>query len=292
MRQIINTCVTLGLTLLLAGFTSHLSAQPMLWKAEVPNQTLYLMGTVHLGSPETSTMSKPVLNALNQADALIVEAKLDEPITFPNSNSQPTTRSTLSPDEINQLESIASVTKLSAKQLLSLPPWQVALTLQQWQFASLGFEAEYGVEAQLMAWAEVNNLSTLGLESLQFQIDLIAKQPDNGLDMLKQTINEWANSQASIRCLIDSWQAGDDNNLDAILQAEAFNEHFYHAFIYERNRNWASTLAEDARYKEGIFFVAVGALHLVGDDSVIELLSKRGYTIERLTLPGEADCSM
>ncbi len=110
--------------------------------------------------------------------------------------------------------------------------------------------------------------------------------------MLNQTIREWSHSETSIRCLLESWYQGDRDNLEAILEAEAFNDEFYHAFIYQRNEDWVKTLSQSKRYQSGTYFVAVGALHVVGKHSVIALLEKQGYTITLLSTPNTANCAI
>jgi uncharacterized protein YbaP (TraB family) len=51
--------------------------------------------------------------------------------------------------------------------------------------------------------------------------------------------------------------------------------------LLARNRSWIPAL--EKAHAAGGAFVAVGALHLVGEGSVVELLRARGFTVERAT---------
>ncbi|MGR5305024.1 TraB/GumN family protein [Vibrio mediterranei] len=275
--------------LLLVSFFSH--AEPLLWQADKGEQRLYLMGTIHVGDTELDPFSREVTEALDSSNSLIVETRLNEKVRFPQ-EPQPSAKQVLDEEYLATLSTILKQTSLVPATILSLPPWQAALTLQQLQFQSLNYQPQFGIDMQFVHWANTHQLPIKGLESLQFQIDLLANQPDDGLDMLKQTIQEWPNGEASIQCLVESWRMGDINNLEEVLQAEAYNNDFYHSFIYERNEKWVKILSQSQEYRTGTYFVAVGALHLVGKHSVVELLREQGYAINLLSTPNKANCSI
>ncbi|MGX9518248.1 TraB/GumN family protein [Vibrio mediterranei] len=275
--------------LLLISFFSH--AEPLLWQADKGEQRLYLMGTIHVGDTKLDPFSRKVTEALDSSDSLVVETRLNEKVRFPQ-EPQPSTKQMLDEEHLATLVKILKQTSLAPTKILNLPPWQAALTLQQLQFQSLNYQPQFGIDMQFVQWANTHQLPIKGLESLQFQIDLLANQPDDGLDMLKQTIQEWPNSEASIQCLVESWRMGDKKNLEEVLQAEAYNDDFYHAFIYERNEKWVEILSQSQEYKAGTYFVAVGALHLVGKHSVVEQLGEQGYAINLLSTPNKANCSI
>jgi uncharacterized protein YbaP (TraB family) len=82
--------------------------------------------------------------------------------------------------------------------------------------------------------------------------------------------------------MVTAWRAGELETLSAELLDE-FDEFpgLYETLVTKRNTAWVPQLERmltDGRR----YLVVVGALHLVGPDSVIELLEKRGHAIERL----------
>ena len=54
----------------------------------------------------------------------------------------------------------------------------------------------------------------------------------------------------------------------------------YERLVVDRNRQWTSRLIDLADSGDDIL-VVVGALHLVGRDSVIKMLRSRGHSVER-----------
>lgn len=278
-------------TLLISLLSFSLSAEPLLFKAQKGSQTLYLFGTVHVGSRSQKAISEPVELAIKQSDALVLEAELGGSIDFPSLVEHPV-KDVLTNDELAKLNEITSESQLNIDMLKSLPSWQAALVLQQHVFTALDFHAEFGVEHQLSRWALTHALPVKGLESLQFQIDLLADQPQGGKQMLLQTIEEWPHTENNIQCLIKSWSHGDIANLEAMLQIDSDNNDFYQKFLIDRNLKWVRSLATSTEYQKGTFFIAVGALHLVGQESMVVLLKQQGFSIEQISQSESAGCSM
>lgn len=278
-------------TLLISLLSFGLSAEPLLFKAQKGSQILYLFGTVHVGSRSQQAINQPVEMAIKQSDALILEAELGGNIDFPSLVEHPV-RDVLTNDELAQLNEIALESQLNIDMLKSLPSWQASLVLQQHVFTALDFHAEFGVEHQLSSWAQTHALPVKGLESLQFQIDLLANQPQGGKQMLLQTIEEWPYTENNIQCLIKSWSHGDVANLEAMLHIDSDNDDFYQQFLIDRNKNWVRSLVTSSEYQKGTYFIAVGALHLVGQESVVALLKQQGFTIEQISHSKSAHCSM
>jgi len=82
--------------------------------------------------------------------------------------------------------------------------------------------------------------------------------------------------------LIAAWRMGDIAYLEENLLADIANyPELYESIVADRNRNWANTidklLGDDEDY-----LVIVGALHLIGEDGVPQLLESRGYTVNQL----------
>ncbi|MGR5284729.1 TraB/GumN family protein [Vibrio maritimus] len=278
-------------TLLISLLSFGLSAEPLLFKAQKGSQILYLFGTVHVGSRSQQAINQPVEMAIKQSDALILEAELGGNIDFPSLVEHPV-RDVLTNDELAQLNEIALESQLNIDMLKSLPSWQAALVLQQHVFTALDLHAEFGVEHQLNTWAQRHALPVKGLESLQFQIDLLADQPQGGKQMLLQTIQEWPYTENNIQCLIKSWSSGDVANLETMLKIDSDNDDFYQRFLIDRNRKWVQSLLTSSEYQSGTFFIAVGALHLVGQESLVVLLKQQGYSIEQLSHSKSAHCGM
>jgi uncharacterized protein YbaP (TraB family) len=97
-----------------------------------------------------------------------------------------------------------------------------------------------------------------------------------------QTLAEGANIREIMDRLILAWRTGDIAYLEDKLLADIANyPELYQTIVVDRNRNWTNTidklLGEDEDY-----LVIVGALHLIGEDGVPELLRSRGFRVSQM----------
>ena len=158
----------------------------------------------------------------------------------------------------------------------------------------LGYASDQGGDMHLSNLADKQQVPVLPLESVQFQLDLIAGQKDGGKELLLSSIEEYDGGEKLVQCLIDSWKSGDGSSLEKASMSEQSSNEFNEAFLYDRNRDWAEKL-DPGRVlpnKSGQYTIVVGSLHLVGKDNLIELLEKRGFTIEPLGNTHKADCDI
>jgi len=84
--------------------------------------------------------------------------------------------------------------------------------------------------------------------------------------------------------LVAAWTAGDVDALDRIMIEGDLGgmPEVYEAVLVKRNADWVRKLDTLAKSESGIFFVAVGAGHLAGDDSVQNMLTQSGYEVVRI----------
>jgi uncharacterized protein YbaP (TraB family) len=162
-------------------------------------------------------------------------------------------------------------------------PWLVAITLLDQGMRKLGFESERGLEQYLVGNARRDGKQVVGLESLSSQVSLFAALPSSQQQaLLAQTVQELDGGLDSMNELADAWRAGRLDVLSGKLVGE-FDDFpgLYDTLVTNRNRAWTSALerylTDGHRY-----LVVVGALHLVGRDSVIDMLEKRGHHATRV----------
>jgi uncharacterized protein YbaP (TraB family) len=81
--------------------------------------------------------------------------------------------------------------------------------------------------------------------------------------------------------LLSAWRTGDTDELETLLSSEfeRFPE-LYKPLTEDRNRVWVDKLV-DMLDDDDDYLVVVGALHLVGRNSVVDLLRARGYDVEQ-----------
>jgi hypothetical protein len=167
--------------------------------------------------------------------------------------------------------------------LASFEPWFLAVTLLDQGMRKLGFQSERGLEQYVLARAQRTQKDIVGLETLEFQIGIFDSLPsDSQQAMLEQTLGELDEAETVLSEMVAAWRNGELEDLSAEL-LDDFDEFpgLYETLVTKRNNAWVPALermlADGRRH-----LVVVGALHLVGDDSVIELLDERGHDVQRL----------
>ncbi len=152
-------------------------------------------------------------------------------------------------------------------------PWFVATSLLQVELAKRGYTPEFGIEQVLAARAAGDHKPIQGLETAAQQFGMLAGMP---LPMQKRflmmTLDESAQLDQQVDQLVGAWRNGDTAKLASLL-SEEFDEFpdLYRTLTVDRNRAWMARLTDLLDDRDD-YLVVVGALHLVGDGSVVSLL--------------------
>ncbi|MCA0935695.1 TraB/GumN family protein [Vibrio alginolyticus] len=274
-------------------FTSFASyAEPQHWLVKKGATEYMIIGSVHVGDKSMYPLPEAITEHLKQSSGLIIEADVrsTDGLTYPPVSTR--TKDVLNNTDRQHLIEIAKSTGIPEAMLLNAPPWKAALTIQLALVNKLGYVSAEGVDMHLIKLADRNNVPVISLESVQFQIDLITGQPDDGKEMLLSSIKEYDAGEELVECLIESWQSGDGSMLEEASLTDEATEEFNEAFLYRRNRDWAEKLDSGIilPQKQGRYTIVVGSLHLVGKDNLIDLLAERGFDITPLGNTRKAKC--
>lgn len=266
-------------------------AHPPLWRVDGHKNTVYLLASVHVLRPSDEALPASVMQAYSKAGAIYMEVDLDnvDPAEAQEFTLQrgmlpesETLRDVLGADRYARAHAQALKLGIDLDMLAQLEPWLAALTIAQAQFMKLGLDPEAGVEHQLMQHAAQDGKEIHGLETLADQLgaldSLSMKQQS---DFLVVSLDEAADLSTEADQLIGAWSRGDTDALAKTLLDEFkdFPE-LYRSLVVDRNRKWAdeiATLLDDQQS----YLIVVGALHLVGKDSVLELLRAHGHPSQR-----------
>lgn len=279
--------------LLTTFFFSQLStAEPLYWQASKGKLNLLLVGSVHVGDADMYPLPAAITTFLTHSDGIILEADIRNQNKVQYPHSQVLSQDVLSQHQQKELLGIANLLNLNGEQLLQTPPWASALAIQMKQIEYLGYKPQDGVDLWLLSQAINQGKPVLGLESLQFQIDLLTQQANGGQELLTNAIEQFDHSENAMHCLIKSWKSGDIAKLNEFSHLTEMSPEFEQAFIYQRNQDWANKLAsrEILPKKQGNYLVVVGTLHLIGRDSLVSLLRNKGFTVTQRSTSSNANC--
>ncbi|WP_261882706.1 TraB/GumN family protein [Vibrio pelagius] len=288
MRQILSFIV------LFCTACSTAIAEPLFWQAKKGQLEFIIFGSVHAGDESMYPLPNPINNALKRSNGLILEADLKQTGGLKYPSTTITTADVLDDTQQAQFKQITQSLNLPHQQMLLSPPWATALTIQMKQFEQLGYLPQFGVDAHVAALAQQLNKPLITLESLQFQIDLIAQGGEGGKELLLSSIEEFDETGEATRCLIDSWKAGDKKNLERLAELAAMSPELTAAFLTDRNHDWADKLSSNnwKLKQEATYLVVVGAMHLIGEQSLIDLLKARGFEVVQLSKSEQTQCEV
>ena len=191
-------------------------------------------------------------------------------------------RSILSAQEYKGYEAAMQKVGIPAAAFDRFKPWYVALTLTILPLQRDGYAVENGVEQQLTARAKALGKPHRALETIEFQIAMFDDLP---LELQRQFLVEAIAGQADLRKQLDQlvaeWGQGHTTRLGELMNEGGDDPRARSAIFTDRNRNWADWITQRLT-QPGSSFMAVGAGHLVGDDSVLDLLTKQGLQVTRL----------
>ncbi|MCC4785446.1 TraB/GumN family protein [Vibrio lentus] len=280
-------------TLFVLAFSAkQAAAEPLYWQAKKDDLTLTILGSVHVGDESMYPLPAQITDTLKQSDGLIVETDIrkTEGVVYPTTTV--TTGDVLNKEQKQLLASISKSLDMPTQQLLGSPPWATSLSIQMQQLKKLGYGSASGVDATLAYKATTQDVPVISLEPLQFQIDLMTKQKDDGKEWLVSSLEEFDQTDRVVHCLIESWKAGDVAKLEEFAKLSEMPSELEKAFLTDRNIDWANKLsANDWKLdSKGHYVLVVGTLHLIGEGNLLQLLEDKGFNVTKQSQSQQAQC--
>lgn len=270
----------------LLGLAANAALALPLWELTGTANRITLLGSIHILRETDYPLDPALADSLAAADVVIMELDLDD--LDPTESAGLIASLALDPDGRNLQELIggrswqratrdAQALGIDLAPLLPFEPWYAAVLVTQLRLAQLGFDPALGIEARMAGEARRAGKEIRGLETLAGQLGALDRLSAAAQrEFFQSTIEEAATFGTEADRLIRAWKAGDLRALDRELLAPVRRQpDVYRSLIVERNV--AFTAAILALADDGTdYLVIVGALHLVGADSVLRMLERRG----------------
>ena len=272
--------------------------RPLLWSAVAPGSSegsLYLLGSLHMGTPALLDLGPAVASAWADASELVVEvdiSRLDpnEVIEIIQQSgflpSGRTLRDFVSAETWAMLEAFAAERGLPVSLFEPLKPWRASTLVAVAQLRDSGLAASYGVDQQLIDRASRTDKPIVELESFRSQMEMF-----DGLDwkvqtlMLDEVLVKSDRAAEDAREMVERWRQGDEEALVRFffgsLEEHPEFEPLYEKVFFERNEAMSEAL--ESLTRDGKTRLAVvGAGHMVGPRGIPALLESRGFQVERV----------
>lgn len=268
----------------------RINGDPALWVLKDADTTIYLFGTVHVLRPDIDWFDGPVKTAFDASGELLLEmvepeGKVAQATVqrIAEDPDGPALTAKMTPTLRTKYVAAMARAKLPVAGFEKLEPWFVASLLGLLPLEQLGYDGTNGAEAVLSRTAKASGKRIGGLETFEQQLSFFDGLPEPvQIRFLESTIDEQADLSRSFADLIAKWSRGDADGLGAEITRQLRDiPDIGKVLLTDRNARWAAQL-DDRMDRPGAVFVAVGAGHLAGADSVQRMLAARGFTVTRL----------
>jgi len=274
--------------------TGSAHGEPAVWQiSQGDASTVWLLGSVHYLRDTDYPLPTIIDEIYTRADDLVMEIDLDDldPVDvqtrFMQAAMLPATQSlstVLDADVYADASRAAQTLGLELAALEPFEPWLAALTIMDLGMARNGFRADQGLEQHLLARARHDGKVVQGLETLADQISVFdGLSYSEQQSLLDQTLEEIDSPEREMDQLLDAWRSGRLDTLAGKL-SESFADFpgLYEALVVHRNERWISRI-ESLAAQPGNTLVIVGALHLVGENNVVEMLRARSLEVVQIS---------
>ncbi|GAA4767597.1 TraB/GumN family protein [Stakelama sediminis] len=266
-------------------------ADPALWVVKDKDTTIYLFGTIHVLKPGLSWFDEAVRKAFDASNTLVLEMKMPDQAAM----QALVTKLAVDPDGPPLTDKIPAgkdrTEYANAMTGLGLPPtafdrydpWFASISLTMLPMVKLGYRPDQGPETVLTAAAEKDGKQIVGLETAEQQFgyfDHLSQKAQ--IDMLMSTIEQMPELPGMMNRMVDYWAKGDPKDLAKELNEGMEDQpELTRILLTDRNIRWAHWIKQRMA-KPGTVFIAVGAGHLAGANSVQMQLKKEGLKARRI----------
>jgi uncharacterized protein YbaP (TraB family) len=287
-----QTLAALGVLAIAGAAPAKPVARPALWAVTDADTTVYLFGTIHLLPQDYQWRSPKLDQAVAGSQELVVETIVDE--TKPHemmsamaslafSPGQPPIAERVPPAKRAALEAAIKKSGVPRVAFDRMETWAAAFTLLGNQFKAMGLKAGAGVESGLRTTFASQGKKVGQLESNREQLSFFDTLPETAQRaLLEGSIDEPKGMSKEFDRMLAAWARGDVDAIAATFNRDlAASPALRDALLNRRNANW-SRWVQKRMTAPGSVMVAVGAGHLAGRGSLIDMLQHGGYTVRRV----------
>jgi uncharacterized protein len=262
----------------------------LLWKISGNglSKPSYLFGTIHLLCAEDAELSDNMKKVISDADEVYFEVDMDNLFDMFGAMSKmkmkgdTTLRDLLNEEDYEKVKTFfeENSSQLPFSMLEKFKPILAASLLQS---GELPCEKTAVMETVIMGEAKKNNKKIKGLETMAFQAGILDSIPYKlqAEQLLKYVTDANETSESGESEMTEMWKAYNEQDLrkleELLIKSDMGINNYTDLLLYRRNHNWVTKLK--TLLPDRTLLVAVGAGHLPGEQGVINLLRKEGYTV-------------
>lgn len=282
-----------GLTLLFLSLSrAEETKMAPIWKISDDDSTVYLAGSVHLLREEDMPVPPAFDRVYNEVEELVFEidmavmanpamgARIRELGSLPNGVSL---SEKLKPATMERLRHYLELVKMGRSDFDRFTPGMVYMMMGSIEATRHGARPELGLETLYYLKCIEDGKPSRGLETVEYQMSRFSSFGDGVLEkLINEALDEVEEGAEALDSLISAWRSGEAEELEELIVEQTDSDpRIREVLLIERNRNWIPEIEKHLASDRDVMFL-VGAAHLVGEDSVVDLLEEKGYEVLQL----------
>lgn len=282
----------LGLALAALSPAAARAPRPALWAVSDPDTTIYLFGTIHLLPEKYAWRTERFDQAIAGSQQLVLETIVDDKdpaklmaalSSLAFSPGLPPLSERVPAAKRAALDAALAKSGIPRIALDRMETWAAAFMLFGNQYKDMGLKSGEGVEIVLRKRFLSDGKSIGELESNVEQLaffDALSEKAQR--DLLEGAIEQPRDMNKQFGGMLAAWARGDVAAIARSFNRDlASSPELKEALIKRRNANWSQWI-EQRMATPGTLLIAVGAGHLAGSDSLIDMLRREGLKVRRI----------
>jgi len=266
---------------------------PFLWRIQHPDsqnstRSSYIFGTIHIDDKQVMALTDSVFQRLVVADRLMLELELNE------NGSVDVLRKMLFTDGRNLTQVVGEETFIEVSEALQNTgnhlPDEILTVLKPWAAMLLLIKPDNNsgtfLDKRLADLARSSGIRVEGLETVNEQLSVFDDIAiEDQVSLLQSAMSSLADKEFAYQQLLDAYLEGDMEKIVKIADSQQPEDHrlatlINDKLIIERNHRMFERMQEQLR--AGNTFIAVGALHLPGEQGLLNKLRQAGFRVMRI----------
>ena len=266
--------------------SAEAAQEGMVWRVSGGKVPFFLAGSFHALRPSDYPLPAPYEMAWKEAQHIVMEIPAGD-ATKPGNQALTMKLAFLKDGKLHDVVSPELWEKVTAWCSKSgypktavdmMKPWMASICIVMSVFEKVGVKGDLGLERHFSERLTKSDKTSEGLETFAQQLEFFDRIPVPMQEvMLKLTLEQLPTVEQDLPKLLAAWRTADTAKVDQMMSRsfEGFPE-IKKQLLEDRNAAWIPRL--EALLQGGrATMVLVGAAHLCGPGSVVELLQKKGY---------------
>ncbi|MBI4906519.1 MAG: TraB/GumN family protein [Acidobacteria bacterium] len=272
------------------------SKKGLYWKATSGKNSLFLLGSIHIGNKEMYPLAKEIEEGFDGSSVLFVEVDMNhidmmklqtlvmEKGMYKDGDSL---WNHISPEARKKVEAFCEQSGFPSIAAGKMRPWMFSMFATMWPLMKKGgMDVNLGIDMYFMGKQEKikDRMRVQEIETAEQQLDMLASLDGKLQEAQLVSVMEMASGAGRIEEIQKIWIDGDGDKLDQLMTQMSGGETMK-VLITDRNKKMADAaeaFLKGAEKAQGFF--VVGAAHMVGKEGIVRLLEKKGFAVERVAL--------